>query len=116
MLSFYFIGAFLAACADGSKNEHQQPPAWLSLHRCDKNLKGVLVNVSPEVPGAEKYFSEAMPYEVLYLFNDGRVHAVTTSFEGGVTEEWFASGEMDFDVSDAVPLEMWARKLGHNKP
>ena len=31
--------------------------------------------------GAGKYFSEARPYEVLYIFDDGRVHAAT---EGGI--------------------------------
>jgi hypothetical protein len=105
----------VVACAGGNRNEPQQLPEWLSQHREDKNLKGVVVNVSPEVPGAERHFSEAKPYEVLYLFNDGRVHAVSTSFEGEVTEEWFASGEMDIDSSDVVPLEVWVSKFSQNK-
>lgn len=109
------LALFLAACAGGGNNEPQQPPEWLSRHREDKKLKGVVVNVSPEVPGAERYFSEAKPYEVLYLFDDGRVHAVNTSFEGDVTDEWFASGEMDVDTADVVPLEVWASKFSRNK-
>jgi hypothetical protein len=106
---------FLAGCATENTNKPQQPPEWLLRHREDKNLKGVVVNISPEVPGAERYFSTAKPHEVLYLFEDGRVHAVNTSFEGEVTDEWFASSEMDIDTADVVPLEVWASKFSQNK-
>lgn len=115
LVASIFLVIFLAACVSENASEPQQAPDWLSRHREDKNLKGVVVNISPEVPGAEKYFSAAKPYEVLYLFDDGRVHAVSTSFEGDVTDEWFASGEMDIDTTDVVPLEVWAGKFSQNK-
>jgi len=114
---FIFLGVLFmnASCAAPAQQvPKDQSPSWLSRHKDDNQLIGVIVHVCPEVPGSEKYFSEANPYEVLYVFKDGKVHSVNSTFRGEVTDEWFSKGEMDIDPNVVVPLTTWEKRFGMN--
>ncbi|MFM7180258.1 MAG: hypothetical protein ACKO2G_02155 [Verrucomicrobiales bacterium] len=82
--------------------------SWLNELEHSSGIRGLVLRPWPEVPGSEKFYSEAFPYEVNVIFNSGVIRVVCRDASGNVQDErWSSLRELPFAEDEITSLEEW---------
>ncbi len=113
ILLFPLIVLFVAGCKVPEEKAHENNiPPWLEVAQNNQEIRGIAVHVSPEVPGAEKYFSLYSPYEINYIFSNDAINVIFFDSKGNKVEDrWSSLDEIPFNEDDIVPTSEWIKRL-----
>jgi hypothetical protein len=114
MFFLSLVFSLLAGCRiTENEAEKNSIPMWLMLAKNNQEIRGIAVHISPEVPGAEKYYSLYSPYEINYVFTNDSIHVICFDSKGGEVENrWTTLKELSFNEEDIVSADEWINRLG----